>query len=112
MDKIINKISAQEMNQITQLWASEDHKVSEAVDYILNVILETARTGRYRADIFEQKHSCAFSFYWQLEPDYWRNRIKEELEKLGYFVLLKKDYSKGFYYRIDWDTKALFKKKV
>lgn len=100
------------MNKITQLCASEDHRISEAVDFILDIALEKAKNGVYQVEIYENEYPKYFSFYIFLEASYWREKIADELRNIGYFVMLRKDYSKGYYYVVNWNTPALFKKKV
>ena len=102
VSKINKRMSAWEMADLTKLWSSEKHILSEILDYILKIIEDIAKKGDYTVNIYELNNEYVFRHI--INHDYMRGMIRNELMKLGYFCIIKKDYSKGWYYKIDWSV--------
>ena len=90
------------MANLTKLWRSDKHILSEILDYILEFIEDTAKRGDYTVNIYELNNEYVFRYI--IDHDYIRGMIRNELMKLGYYCIIKKDYSKGWYYKIDWSV--------
>lgn len=95
-------MSAWEMADLTKLWMSDKHILSEILDYIFKIIEDIAKKGDYTVNIYELNNEYVFRHI--TDRAYIRGMIRNELMKLGYFCIIKKDYSKGWYYKIDWSV--------
>ncbi len=102
VSKINKRKSAWEMADLTKLWRSEKHALSEILDYIFKVIEDKAKKGDYAVNIYELNNEYIFRHI--IDHDYIRGMIRNELMKLGYCCIIKNDYSKGWYYKIDWSV--------